>query len=67
MEPIRTLRSTRRLASGLVLATVVDEHLKLVNIVVPFADSDTDTLRAIIDAALDARKPGLPKRGTGNG
>lgn len=56
--PIRTLRSTHRLSSGHVCATVVDEHLRLVRVVVPFGMSGADDLHAIIDATLDARKPG---------
>jgi len=60
---IRSLRSVRPLGGGLVCATVVDESLRLVNVVVPFRNSDGATLREIIEVALDARKPGLPKRG----
>jgi hypothetical protein len=64
---IRTIRCVHALGGGLVYATVVDEHLRLVQVVVPFGNSDGDTLREIIDAALDARRPGLPKQGAHDG
>lgn len=67
MKPLRTIRSVRRLEGGKVDALVCDEHLRLVHVVVPYGNSDETTLCEIIDAALDARRPGLPKQGASNG